>query len=342
MAKPPGETRPTHPSPPNPSTPTPSPIQAPAAGRDASGAARNASGAAPDAGRNASGAAPGADRDASDPGAGADRGASGAASDAGRDASGAGRDASGAGRDASGAGRDASGAGVGRDDAPFGAPRVLWQDDTALVADKPSGQLVHNSAWAGPREQTLRSALVARLGEALHPVNRLDRGASGLVLLSRGPAAARRWQAVWHAPDADKSYLALVRGHLREAVTVDHPLRDNRAGGSAAVARPARSHVTPVACSTRARCSLVRIRLYTGRRHQARRHLKHLAHPIVGDTTWGKGDVNRHFRARYGLRRLALHAEALRLPHPDTGARLTWSAPLPPDLRAVLTQLFSW
>lgn len=217
---------------------------------------------------------------------------------------------------------------------------ILWQDDTALAVNKPSGWLVHNSAWAGPRETSLRSALVATLGAPLHPVNRLDRGASGVVLFARTPTDARRWQEAWQAPLVRKGYLALVRGRLREPVNVDHAIRDKRAGGSPTVAREARSRVEPVACSETERCSLVRIWLLTGRRHQARRHLKHLSHPIVGDTTWGKGDVNRHYRSHYGLHRLALHADRITLLHPGTEASLTLRAPLPEDLAPVLTALF--
>lgn len=77
----------------------------------------------------------------------------------------------------------------------------------------------------------------------------------------------------------------------------------------------------------------------SGRLHQVRRHLKHLSHPIVGDVNYGKGDVNRHYRARYGLYRLALHAHLVAFAHPTTGARLVVRAPLPADFAAVLAAL---
>ncbi|MFH2007979.1 MAG: pseudouridine synthase [bacterium] len=205
---------------------------------------------------------------------------------------------------------------------------------------KPSGWLVHNSAWSGPREVSLLQRLRATVGGALHPVHRLDRGASGLVLFARSPEAARAWQQAWQSPDLAKRYVAVVRGRLLEATTVDHPIRDQRTGGSQERARPARSVITPLAVSPVERCSLVQVLLVTGRRHQARRHLKHLSHPIVGDTTWGKGDVNRHFRETYALNRLALHAGSLEITHPQTGERLDLQAPLPQDLARVVSQLF--
>jgi tRNA pseudouridine65 synthase len=70
-----------------------------------------------------------------------------------------------------------------------------------------------------------------------------------------------------------------------------------------------------------------------------RRHLKHLAHPVIGDVEYGKGEHNRFFRERYGLHRLALHALALALPHPATGERLRIAAPVPPDLAGPLAAL---
>jgi len=87
------------------------------------------------------------------------------------------------------------------------------------------------------------------------------------------------------------------------------------------------------------RCSLVEARPETGRFHQIRRHLKHLSHPIVGDVNYGKGDLNRLFRTRYGLHRLALHAHLLAFDHPATGRRLVVRAPLPADFAAALAAL---
>jgi tRNA pseudouridine65 synthase len=87
------------------------------------------------------------------------------------------------------------------------------------------------------------------------------------------------------------------------------------------------------------RWSLVQASPRTGRLHQIRRHLKHLGHPIVGDVNYGKGDINRLFRERYGLRRLALHAAALSFTHPFTGASTTITTRLPDDLRGPLAGL---
>ena len=82
------------------------------------------------------------------------------------------------------------------------------------------------------------------------------------------------------------------------------------------------------------RCSLVLAQPETGRLHQVRRHFHHISHPIVGDVDHGSGETNRHYRARYGLHRLALHARSIEFDHPTTGERILASAPIPKTLPA--------
>ena len=211
---------------------------------------------------------------------------------------------------------------------------ILWQDDTALAVNKASGLLVHNSRYAGPREYSLRQMLGAQLGQPVYPLHRLDRPTSGVILFVKERRWARPWQDRLASALTEKIYLALVRGRLTAPVTIDHPLKEGD------VRREARSHVAPLLSSTFERCSLLQVRIETGRRHQVRRHLAHISHPIIGDTAYGKGDINRHYRAQYDLRRLALHAWRLDISHPLTDERLHLCAPLPADLRSPLILLF--
>lgn len=198
--------------------------------------------------------------------------------------------------------------------------------------DKPAGMLVHSSMWAGPPEHALVDDAEILLGPGFHPLHRLDRQTSGVVAFARKDAVAR-WQRVLTGERADKRYWALVRGHVRGAVEVDHPLRDDD-DHKEAPAKNARSVVTPLLHSDVERCSLVEVRLLSGRRHQARRHLKHISHPVIGDASHGKGPLNRLYKARFGVTRMALHARSLVLD--GVGA----VAPLPEDLRAPLERLF--
>jgi tRNA pseudouridine65 synthase len=211
--------------------------------------------------------------------------------------------------------------------------RVLAADDDVVIVDKPPGWLVHNSAWAGPPETTVVDVARATIAPGLVPVHRLDRGTSGVLLLARSGDAARLLQLELASLAAIKVYVALVRGHLCASVDVAHPLDDDDEPGSPR--RAARSRIEPVACSPRDRCSVVLVRLFTGRRHQARRHCKHISHPVLGDATHGKGPLNRAFRERWGLRRLALHCARVALP-----SGIDVVAPLPGDLRDVCRALF--
>ncbi len=185
---------------------------------------------------------------------------------------------------------------------------IVWRDEAVVVVNKAPGCLVHNSAWAGPKERTLTDMVRDATGLAAVPLHRLDRGTSGLVAFAvdrdvAAVAAARLGVA--------KAYLAIVRGHTRAAVDVDHPLDDDDVKGSER--REAKSRVIPVAASPIERVGLVAVVLWTGRRHQARRHCKHISHPIIGDATHGKGPINRDLAARRGLTRLCLHAWRLRV-----------------------------
>jgi tRNA pseudouridine65 synthase len=212
------------------------------------------------------------------------------------------------------------------------APLVaLYEDASCVVVAKPSGLLVHNTAWAGPREVSVTECARAQWGVDLVPVHRLDRGTSGVLLMARGTDAARAWQISLSSRDTIKTYLALVRGVMHHEAVVDHALRDEDG-----VARDARTHVIPTATCDDPRCSIVMARPFTGRTHQVRRHLKHLSHPVIGDSSWGKGALNRDYASRYGLTRLALHACSLSLRHPMTGERLSIVAPLEGSLRSAL------
>ena len=201
----------------------------------------------------------------------------------------------------------------------------LYRDDHTLVIDKPSGWLVHNSSFTRTRERTVLTVVREALGEGWSPVHRLDRGTSGVLLLAHGAEALRAWQT--SLASAEKVYLALVRGELRAPVDIDHALTDDDG-----VARDARSRVEPVWWQSDPRCSLVRVQVFTGRTHQVRRHCHHISHHVLGDANYGKGPLNRKYRALYGLARLALHAERLTIEHPETHEALTLVAPMPADL----------
>jgi tRNA pseudouridine65 synthase len=165
--------------------------------------------------------------------------------------------------------------------------------------------------------------------------HRLDRGTSGAVALTFEAQLASVLQASFEAGEVHKRYLALVRGRFEQPCLVDYPVA--RRDGKDAPRVSAQTRFVPLA--ELERYTLVEAEPITGRYHQIRRHLKHLRHPIVGDTTYGDGKQNRVARERFGLLRLFLHASKLSLPHPVTGRRIQVEAPLPEELRHTLREL---
>lgn len=218
--------------------------------------------------------------------------------------------------------------------APMSGPiDLLYVDAHVVVANKPSGLLVHRG-WDKDDDVALFRVRDA-VGQEVHPLHRLDRGTSGALLFARSPEVARALASQFGSGHVEKSYLALVRGVPPEAGVIDYAIQNKEDGPRV----PAVTHFRRIAPSPVDRCSLVEALPLTGRLHQIRRHLRHIDHPLVGDVKHGSGVINRHYRATYALHRLALHAHRLAFLHPVTGERVQINAPMPDDLGAPLEAL---
>lgn len=202
---------------------------------------------------------------------------------------------------------------------------ILHRDSRCVAVDKPSGVATHRG-WADD-DDALLQRVRDEVNAYVYPVNRLDRGASGIVLFALDRDAARAFAGAWET--AEKAYLAITRGHPPGELVIDHAIP--RAPGEQRV--PAVTQVRLL--ETFGRYALVEARPRTGRLHQIRRHLKHISCPLIGDVRYGKGEHNRIFRAQHGLHRLALHATSLTVAHPDGGA-LRVDCPLAADLAAAV------
>jgi tRNA pseudouridine65 synthase len=212
--------------------------------------------------------------------------------------------------------------------APMPPLPTLYQDGVLLAVDKPANLAVHRGA---ARDRTVALQIVRdRVGRHVHAVHRLDRATSGVLLFALDPATARRMQEQFEAGTVAKRYLALVRGIPPEEGVIDHPIPRDEDGPRV----PALTEFRRLAVFER--YALVEARPRTGRRHQIRRHFKHLSHPLIGDVRYGKGEHNRLFRDRFGLHRLALHALELAFEHPETGESVRIVAPMPEDLAGPL------
>jgi len=233
---------------------------------------------------------------------------------------------------------------------------IVYEDDALAVINKPAGMVVHAGAGASSQSGTLVNALLHRFGSLsgvggeLRPgiVHRLDKDTSGLIVVAKNDLAHRRLAEQFSQRLVNKTYLALVHGWMKQeqgtiasAIARDRIRRTRMTtrerGGRAAV-----SHwrVLRRIQSRFGKFSLLEIRIDTGRTHQIRVHLASLGHPVVGDTLYGAPRELKDTRGgKLALGRNFLHAAAIELKHPGTGAVLQFSRPLPAGLEDLLSHL---
>lgn len=221
---------------------------------------------------------------------------------------------------------------------------ILLHDEWLCAVNKPIGILVHKSSISSDRQFVMQK-LRDQLGQRVWPVHRLDRATSGVLLFALDPVTARKLGNAFMARRVDRRYLAVVRGWTDQQGSVEHPLaRHRRAEPRDALTRYRRLSTCelpiPIGGFDTARYSLLEAMPETGRRHQIRRHFKHISHHLIGDTTYGDGRHNRLFRQHLGCHRMLLHASGLSLDHPRGGQRLRLTAPLGGEFAQVVETVF--
>jgi tRNA pseudouridine65 synthase len=232
---------------------------------------------------------------------------------------------------------------------------LLFRDESIAVFNKPAGLLLHRSFI--DRFEKRFALQMARdiLGQRVYPVHRLDKPTSGILLFALNPDAASRLTSSFAGGAVTKRYLAVVRGITQAEGTIDYPLleeqdrhdpyrQEGKEPQSAVTSyqRLAETELSfPVGRYPTSRYSLVEAIPRTGRRHQIRRHFKHIFHPLVGDVNYGEGRHNRLFREEFDCRRLLLHASSLIINHPVDGRERTFNAPLDNTFKSILER-FRW
>jgi 23S rRNA pseudouridine1911/1915/1917 synthase len=215
---------------------------------------------------------------------------------------------------------------------------IRLEDDWLLVVNKAPYLLVHPTV--PEQRHTLVNGLThhfQRQGRhvKVHPVHRLDRDTSGLVLIARTPEAHARLSRQLGSRALKREYRAVVHGEVRdEHGTMDAPIGPHPAQKPLRAVRPdgdaARTHYRVLERLTGA--TLLALELESGRTHQIRVHMAHLGHPLLGDRQYGRRGLTR-------IGRQALHAARLRFDHPATGVEVQVEAALPADVRALLATL---
>ncbi|MDN4500924.1 tRNA pseudouridine(65) synthase TruC [Alteromonadaceae bacterium BrNp21-10] len=230
---------------------------------------------------------------------------------------------------------------------------ILYQDDTLVAINKPGGLLVHRSMLDKHATEFAMQMLRDQLDQHVFPAHRLDRPTAGVLLFALNSDTARLLGEQFATQQVEKTYHAIVRGFAPEAGELDYPLKeelDKIADKKArqdkepqeAVTAYKRLHTVELPFAVgryaSARYSLMQLSPKTGRKHQLRRHMSHLRHPIVGDTTHGDGKHNRFIREQFALEGLALCSTNLTLIHPHTGNRISIDAKLPDRFQDVIQQ----
>ena len=211
---------------------------------------------------------------------------------------------------------------------------VLYVDDYLAVVDKPAGLMVHDSALARGETDFAADRLREQFGKPIFLIHRLDRATSGCLLLAFDRETASTLGKAVMAGGIEKDYHAVCRGWPAEhQFMVDHPLDG---GPGKPLKKPAQTAFEvlatceldmPSADFDTSRYALLRASPITGRFRQIRRHLKHLSHHLIGDTSHGDGRHNRQFRM-LGIHRMLLHAQRLGFAHPQSGIAMHVEAPL--------------
>jgi tRNA pseudouridine65 synthase len=220
---------------------------------------------------------------------------------------------------------------------------LLYRDEHLAIVNKPAGWLVHRTPLDKGETRFVLQTLRDQIGQHVWPVHRLDKGTSGVLMFALSAEVARTLSQAFESGEGlQKTYRAVVRGWPADAGQINHHLKrmpdDMRA--ERLEVQPAQSRFAtlrhfdlplPQQGFSSTRCAEVALEPLTGRRHQLRRHMKHIAHPIIGDATHGKGPLNRDVAELIGFQRLWLHAERLQMAHPVSGQALVIDSPTPDE-----------
>ncbi|MDZ4814554.1 MAG: pseudouridine synthase [Pseudomonadota bacterium] len=211
---------------------------------------------------------------------------------------------------------------------------ILYQDEHLIAVNKPAGLLAHATRMAIDVDVDLQDTLRQQVGGSIHLVHRLDRATSGLVLAARNSAAAAALGRQFMQRSVCKRYLGVVRGWPAATGEIDYALPDVRDNSQR---KPALTRFRTLATRTvdialgkypQQRYALIEASPHSGRYRQIRKHLHHISHHLIGDTSHGRTEHNRLFQSEFGVRQLLLHACQLEFDHPVNGGRMQLTAPL--------------
>lgn len=228
---------------------------------------------------------------------------------------------------------------------------IIYQDEYFVAINKPSGLLVHKS-MIDPKEIYFAMKILRdQIGEWVYPVHRLDKPTSGVLLFALDKESAKLISEAFKGDGVEKTYIAMVRGYVDREGVIEHALSvklDKIADKNSKEKEPqeALTHYKKVATVeldysvgryNSVRYSVVELKPKTGRKHQLRRHMKHISHHILGDTKYGRGEHNKLIRKEFNCNRLLLHAKNLYFIHPYTKEKILLEAKFDDTFSKMLT-----
>jgi tRNA pseudouridine65 synthase len=231
---------------------------------------------------------------------------------------------------------------------------VIYRDQFIIAVHKPAGLLVHKSPIDKHETRYAMKILRDQIGQWVYPVHRLDKPTSGLLLFALHADIASQISQQFENRAIEKIYSALVRGFAPDSATIDHPLKEiavfkqQQKYVELKDAKEAITHYTMLdqyelpysdGRFATSRYSLLEVKPATGRKHQIRRHLKHISHPIIGDVKYGKGSHNRLFQTLFSTNRLMLAATDLSFEHPVSNETIHLNCPLEASFANTLERL---
>ena len=207
---------------------------------------------------------------------------------------------------------------------------ILYQDEAIIAINKPHGLLVHRSAMAANTNEYAVQILRDQIGQFVHPVHRLDRKTSGVLLFALDKEHLSKMQMQFEAQSISKTYWAILRGWSPQEGFIDYALTNDKGKQQEAqtafktlqhteIAVPFGKHPT-------SRYSWVEATPQTGRMHQLRKHFAHILHPIIGDRPHGCNKQNKLFLEHWVMNTMLLHAQKITFQHPVTLQNITLQA----------------
>ena len=233
---------------------------------------------------------------------------------------------------------------------------ILYQDEYFVVINKPSGLLVHKSMIDRHEIYFAMKMIRDQIGQWVYPVHRLDKPTSGVLLFALDSHTAKLMSEQFSSHTIQKTYIAVGRGYVEDEGLIDHALKeklDKISDKDASKFKEAQEAITAFKCLAKVelnasvgrynktRYSLVELKPRTGRKHQLRRHMKHINHHLLGDTKYGRGEHNKFIRQEYGMNRLLLHALSLEIKHPYSEKKMIFKADFD-DTFKMIFDAFSW